>query len=548
MGLEKKIAILLIEAYRGSAERIGLLLKSVDFDVHTAVGLYDGLSSFDPGQHHLVMVHVSTFDFDTDIFINKWQALSTNVPLFFLYLDNEKEDALDVIQFDLSGRVVYENRKQLMTLPDLAMKALLTQENSWGEQSDLSNLSVDDLRERTKALTQINSIGQRMAATHNPHEIILEMLDNAASIIRAGEASLWVWADESRETLICEASSNRDMHHKLQSVRLNVGEGVAGWVVQHQLSTISFDTRSDPRFSAQVDDMTGFQTESILSVPLWLHNEVLGVLEVLNKRSGMFSSDDAALVETLATSAAIALENARLMESLQRKTMELEARNRDLDAFAHTVSHDLKKPLNLAMNHFDLLACTVDPEAEEQEFVNGVNRNMDKMLDIINAMLLLASVNDADIEREPIDMTAVIAESLAQLTVLIEQHGAKIILPDSWPTAVGYAPWIERVWVNYISNALKYGGTPPVLTFGYNDDDPTQIKFWLKDNGQGLPQEDMAGLFKPFPAFRDARGHGLGLSIVKRIIDRLGGTVASISTIGEGSCFAFTLPRSNPSI
>lgn len=543
MGLKKETVVLLLEAYHGSGEKISSLLATTDgITVKTTLGLYAGLSSFEANEHHLVMVHISTFDFDTNVFIRKWQALSAKVPLFFLYLD--KENMLDVVQFDLSNRVIYENRRELKTLTDLIVKATRPNNYSWDDkETDISDLSVDDLRQRTKALKQIASIGQRMAATHNSHEIILEMLDNAASIIRASEASLWVWSDNSQQTLMCRASSNRDVEKQLQCVRLKIGEGVAGWVVQHQLSTISFDTRSDPRFSAQVDNITGFQTESILSVPLWLHGEVLGVLEILNKQTGMFSSDDAALVETLANSAVIALENARLMESLQRKTLELETRNKDLDAFAHTVSHDLKKPLNLAMNNFDLLSYSISTEGTDaQEFVDGVNRNMDKMLDIINAMLLLASVDNADIAREPIDMLAIISDSLAQLQIVIGDT-TQIILPTSWPTAIGYGPWIERVWVNYISNAVKYGGDPPVLTFGYDNDDPTHILFWIQDNGNGIDEDNMTTLFTPFPSFRDSRGHGLGLSIVKRIIERLNGTVTSSSTLGKGSRFAFTLPR-----
>jgi two-component system sensor histidine kinase/response regulator len=112
--------------------------------------------------------------------------------------------------------------------------------------------------------------------------------------------------------------------------------------------------------------------------------------------------------------------------------------------------------------------------------------------------------------------------------------------------ALGYGPWVEAVWTNYLSNALKYGGRPPKVTLGATEMGNGWIRFSVVDNGPGLSQEEQARLFVPFERLHQARseGHGLGLSIVQRIVKKLGGQVGVESTgeAGEGCEFYFTLP------
>jgi two-component system sensor histidine kinase/response regulator len=112
--------------------------------------------------------------------------------------------------------------------------------------------------------------------------------------------------------------------------------------------------------------------------------------------------------------------------------------------------------------------------------------------------------------------------------------------------AVGYAPWVEEIWVNYISNAIKYGANPPHIEIGADPQtDGEVLRFWVRDHGPGLTPEQAAQLFTPFVQLHQvkATGYGLGLSIVQRIAERLGGTVGVESQPGQGSLFFFTLPK-----
>jgi len=257
----------------------------------------------------------------------------------------------------------------------------------------------------------------------------------------------------------------------------------------------------------------------------------------------------------------LAEEKQQADEALRQYAAELKARNEELDAFAHTVAHDLKNPLNNVVNSADLLIRddTTMLDEERQECLQTMVRNALKMSNIIDELLLLAGVRKMQVEVGPLDMAGIVNEAHLRLSDLIGDTRAEIILLDvsAWPVARGYGPWVEEVWVNYLSNALKYGGQPPRVELGADplsmprasgaEEGEGMVRFWVRDNGQGLTPEDQARLFTPFTRLDQARakGHGLGLSIVRRIVEKLGGQVGieSAGVPGQGSTFFFTLPR-----
>lgn len=232
-----------------------------------------------------------------------------------------------------------------------------------------------------------------------------------------------------------------------------------------------------------------------------------------------------------------------------RKLVELEREQliADLDAYAHTVAHDLKTPLVGTMGYANLLATSFedfDPQ-EAIGILNEIERTSEKMNDIINTLLLLASIRQSEIRTTPLAMGAIVRETLSHMTLMIDKAQAQITVPDdhAWPKAMGYAPWIEVVWANYISNAIKYGGSPPCIELGATMREDAMACFWVRDNGSGIIPEEQARLFDQFTRLDHSfsHGHGIGLSIVKRIIDKLGGQVDVESIPGQGSTFSFSL-------
>ncbi len=235
---------------------------------------------------------------------------------------------------------------------------------------------------------------------------------------------------------------------------------------------------------------------------------------------------------------------------LQEYADELEAHNIELDAFAHTVAHDLKNPLAALIGISQLLEkrhTTLAPEKLQQR-LGVISQIGYKMTSIIDELLLLSSIRRVEeVATERLDMASIVREAQNRLSNLLTQHEVEIIIPSTWPAALGYAPWIEEVWVNYISNAIKYGGVPPRVELGATVHHEGWVRFWVCDNGNGIAPEEQAVLFTEFTRLSEVRaeGHGLGLSIVRRIAEKLGGDVGVESTVGQGSCFFFTLPSTD---
>jgi len=236
----------------------------------------------------------------------------------------------------------------------------------------------------------------------------------------------------------------------------------------------------------------------------------------------------------------------RAQDEIKRRNAELEMSNSDLDSFAHAVAHDLKDPLSTIIGHSLFL---VEPDdnlspARQRNAAVSILRIGRKMDSIIQELLLLAEVRKSEPIREVVRMAPVIAGAQERLADSITSSGAQLIIPEEWPLAVGYGPWVEELWVNFLSNALKYGGRPPVIELGATKQPDGMVSFWIRDNGVGIAPEHQSLIFAPFVRLGviHTRGHGLGLSIARHITERLGGSVGVRSEVGQGSLFNFTLP------
>jgi len=239
----------------------------------------------------------------------------------------------------------------------------------------------------------------------------------------------------------------------------------------------------------------------------------------------------------------------RTEKRLMEDAAVLKTRNEELDAYAHTVAHDLKNPLSVLIATVDIINDVSNLTRKElKESLQQIKSTAFEMNTIIDNLLLLSEVRKVEAPTELVDMARVVTTVQNRLSHTIKEQHGRIILPETWPTAIGYGPWIEEVWANYISNALKYGGKTPCVELGASTQGDGMIRFWTRDHGQGIPNEEQARLFIPFTQLGKLRkrGHGLGLSIVLHIIEKLGGQVGVESEVGKGSLFYFTLPA-NPS-
>jgi signal transduction histidine kinase len=466
---------------------------------------------------------------------------------------------------------------------------------------------------------------------------LLHEIDQSILAARSAETTAVAAAGRIRQLIPCQRVLVLTMNESEQ-IRTLAAES-SGEVSLKIAMEIYQDIFSDPSLNAGrvhgVEDLAALSqrspmqealyergVHSYMVVPLFSRTDIsdppgvsspsglLGTLHLEANYPRAFDADHITLAVQVSVLLAVAIRQGRLYAlarqeiadreqaeaALRQQALELEARNAELDAFAHMVAHDLKNPLT-ALVGFSYLLQKRYAQMSEQELgynLGLVGQNALKMVSIIDELLLLASVRKEEVETGPLDMYTIVSEVLGRLSNMITDTQAEIIMPavagtptvagmptaagtpttagapptndvsseaetTAWPSVIGYAPWIEEVWMNYISNALKYGGRPdegvaPIVALGFDIGQPSsancqtgesQVRFWVRDNGLGLTEEEQEQLFTPFTRLDPTRamGHGLGLSIVRRIVEKLGGEVGVESDVGRGSKFYFTLKK-----
>ena len=237
--------------------------------------------------------------------------------------------------------------------------------------------------------------------------------------------------------------------------------------------------------------------------------------------------------------------------NIEQYQTELKQCQTKLETFVHTVANDLKQPLDSLLTLCSSLeqnSSTTMPlllHAESIQTLQKMRTMGEQAGNVMNFMLFLGELfQDKPAKFALFDtdeiVTTVIEKRLASM---IQQYQAKIKLAEIWPSVPGVRLWLEEIWINYISNALKYGGKPPHLELGAAPFPPDFVRFWVRDNGEGITSVEQERLFKPFDLQQlQVKEDGLGLSMVQHLVEKLGGSVGVESTKGKGSLFYFILP------
>ena len=293
---------------------------------------------------------------------------------------------------------------------------------------------------------------------------------------------------------------------------------------------------------------------SQIIIPLNTDDHVTGAIIFASTAPQHYRQEDMRIGYLLALQLSSALRNARQFEQLQDAqaelklyAQELEARNQELDAYNHTIAHDLKSPITgmvLKIEVIKMLFKDLPPDAlNHMEDIRG---NALKLADMIDQLLWLTKLRDAAASAEAVNVNKSVQSALARFQHLIERDGIKIEISPDLPPAMGHAQWIEEVFANLISNAIKYMGkdnpAPYITITGFQRDN--LVRYEVRDTGVGIMPKDQARLFEMFTRLHtvEADGLGLGLSIVRRIITKLNGQIGVESKRGKGSTFWFTIP------
>lgn len=285
--------------------------------------------------------------------------------------------------------------------------------------------------------------------------------------------------------------------------------------------------------------------------PLTLGDELVGVLAMFSRNP--LTDDDLQALATVSTSLALGIEwkrnEARLRgraEELASITEKLARTNRELDAFAYAASHDLRAPLrgiaNLAQWIEEDLTAAGDLKAETREMLELMRTRMNRMEALIEGILQYSRAGRTAERIEVVD-TRALAESVIDLLGLA--GGVDVVIGEL-PAIESAALPLQQIFINLVGNAVKYNRSPRPRVEIRARDAGRFVRFSVRDNGPGIPaeyHERIWGIFQTLEARDKVEGTGIGLSLVRKLVDAQGGRAWVESAPGEGATFHFLWPR-----
>jgi signal transduction histidine kinase len=392
-------------------------------------------------------------------------------------------------------------------------------------------------------LARLVEASQVLNSTLELEPLLQFIIDAAAELTGAAAASIILF-DEKTHTLRFEASSNQLAQDALGHFEVPLEGSLAGIIFREGCPLIINDAQHDPRLYKQVGEAVALPTRSLLGVPLCIKDRSTGVLEAVNKcdESG-FSQMDAFTLSVLASQAAIAIENARLIDALQRAHAELRQLDRAKSDFISVASHELRTPLHIILGYAEFLQG--ETSSTGQEYLRSVRNSAMRLKQLIESMVNLnyMDAGSIDLERTQLDLRQVVEAVVSELQPRAQAQCLKLELsapPEPLWVMIDQAK-IQVAITNVMSNALQFtapGGQVLVSC------ERRFKEAWVlvTDNGPGIPHEQLERVFERFYQVehhmtRRKGGLGLGLTIARGMVQMHNGRIwAESPAMDAGGC------------
>ena len=422
------------------------------------------------------------------------------------------------------------------------------------ELTELKQLEQEAKR-RASEVTLLYRLGLALASGDDLYHALRAFANELRQVISADAFHIGLY-DSETDIFSYSLYLNLDEDIQPPSRKLLEKPGLAAEVISGR-KTIYLEDINDPQVRRDHHMLVIVEApvRSYLGIPLVLDDRVIGIMSVQSLQPGAYSQEQIRLLETIATQVSITIEKSRLLEQLQRELAErrllideLENKNAELERFTYTVSHDLKSPLVTISGFLEFLeqsAATGDM-ARFKKDKKRIRDAVSRMQDMLGELLELSRLGRVMNEPASIPFGDLTREALELARGRVDERGIVVYIQPNLPSVRVDKPRLIEVMQNLLDNAAKYMGAQakPRIEVGHQGVEDDKPIFFVRDNGMGIPPEHHERIFGLFNKLDPtSEGTGIGLALVKRIIELHGGRIWIESKAGHGSTFYFTLPR-----
>lgn len=428
--------------------------------------------------------------------------------------------------------------------------------------------TLQDITEQQKAMELLNRTADRLKILHALDATILESVDSTDEIVGKSLLHLWKLL-QGKSTSICII----DLVEKQARIFESDANGMQ---IAYEINNITDVTSADLEILLQgkiekIEDiskvnsipaLTGILNfkgiQSLITIPLLSEKKFYGVLNIGWEHPRTITQEESDIATEVSGQITIGLEKVGLLneiklhaadleERVTERTAQYEAANKELDAFSYSISHDLRAPLRHINGFVSIFLEHNSSQLSEEDlgYLAVVSKSAEDMGSLIDALLAFSRLSRSDLKKKTVNTLEIIDQGLQLFTEDIRTRGIELKI-GPLPQTFADIELIRQVWINLISNAIKYTSKKdkPVIEIGsFEENDRTN--FFIKDNGAGFDMKYSDKLFRMFQRLhkqKDFDGIGIGLANINRIIQRHGGKCWAEGEKEKGATFYFSLP------
>jgi PAS domain S-box-containing protein len=412
-----------------------------------------------------------------------------------------------------------------------------------------------DLARRARELAALIAAGRALASSLELSQVLDTVVGESQYLLDA-ERSTVLLQDPLGDDLIFAAvvGEGSDV---LIGTRVPKGMGLAGWVAREGRPVLVQEAEKDPRFWPEADARTGYVSRSVLAVPIEFHDIILGVVEAINPYGRAFTERDREILEALAVSAAIAIENARLYQAEREQTRRLQEsqarlvhaeKMSALGRLVASLTHEINNPLQAVQSGLYLIEEVLDDDARQADIRHDLQIISGEVTRISNLMRRLREFSrPVQLEAQPTDLHALLTNILELVGKQMEHLSIKVMThwDERLPDMLVNPDQLTQVFMNLVLNAIDAmpDGGLLALTTMVDRTAPAApiVRVEVADQGEGISPESQQHIFEPFFTTK-SHGTGLGLAISYEIIKSLGGEITVTNRPDRGATFTVVLP------